>query len=110
MIPLEQEFGWSRPEVALAVSINIFLYGLCGPFAAALMEKFGMRRVILVALLLIAGATALTTQMRGLAAVPAVGPGDRARHRSDRKRAGRNDRESLVCGTARLGGGPADCQ
>ena len=64
MIPLEQEFGWSRPIVSLAVSINIFLYGLCGPFAAALMDKFGMRRVILAALLLIAGATALTTQMR----------------------------------------------
>src|SRR5690242_14692332 len=64
MIPLEQEFGWSRPTVSLAVSINIFLYGLCGPFAAALMDKFGLRRVVLAALLLIAGATALTTQMR----------------------------------------------
>lgn len=64
MIPLEQEFGWSRPVVSLAVSINIFLYGLCGPFAAALMDKFGMRRVILVALLMIAAATALTTLMR----------------------------------------------
>ena len=64
MIPLEQEFGWSRPIVSLAVSINIFLYGLCGPFAAALMDKFGMRRVILAALLMIAGATALTTQLR----------------------------------------------
>jgi len=64
MIPLEQEFGWSRSIVSLAVSINIFLYGLCGPFAAALMDKFGMRRVILAALLLIAGATALTMQMR----------------------------------------------
>ena len=41
MIPLEQEFGWSRPIVSLAVSINIFLYGLCGPFAAALMDKLG---------------------------------------------------------------------
>jgi sugar phosphate permease len=63
MIPLEHEFGWSRPVVSLAVSINIFLYGLCGPFAAALMDKFGMRRVVLAALLLIAAATALTTQM-----------------------------------------------
>ena len=36
MIPLEREFGWSRPVVSLAVSINIFLYGLCGPFAAAM--------------------------------------------------------------------------
>src|SRR5207253_8350983 len=64
MIPLEQEFGWSRPTVSLAVAINIFLYGLCGPFAAAFIDKFGLRRVVLISLLIIAVATALTTQMR----------------------------------------------
>lgn len=63
MIPLEQEFGWSRPTVSLAVSINIFLYGLCGPFAAAFMEKFGLRRVVLAALFVIAIATGLTAWM-----------------------------------------------
>src|SRR5690349_5784642 len=35
IIPLEHDFGWSRSVVALAVSINLFLFGLCGPFAAA---------------------------------------------------------------------------
>ncbi len=48
--PLEDEFGWDRATVSLAVSINLFLYGLCGPFAAALMERFGVRRVMVIAL------------------------------------------------------------
>src|SRR5207244_7095612 len=43
MLPLEGEFGWNRATLSLAVSINLFLYGLCGPFAAAFMERFGMR-------------------------------------------------------------------
>ena len=50
IVPLEDEFGWTR-DVALAVSINLFLFGLCGPFAAAIMERFGMRRMMVGALL-----------------------------------------------------------
>ena len=63
ILPLEQEFGWSRAVVSLAVSINLLLFGFCGPFAAAVMEKFGMRRVMVGALFLLAGAVALTTQI-----------------------------------------------
>ena len=44
VVPLETEFGWSRATISLAIGINIFLYGLSGPFAAALMERFGLRR------------------------------------------------------------------
>ena len=36
MLPLEDEFGWSRSELSLAVSVNLLLYGLTAPFAAAL--------------------------------------------------------------------------
>ncbi len=50
MLPLEDEFGWSRSELATAVSVNLLLYGLTAPFAAALMEKFGIRRVVMAAL------------------------------------------------------------
>ncbi len=64
IIPLEQEFGWNRATVSLAVSINVLLYGLCGPFAAALMDRFGVRRVMVVALLTISTGAALTTLMR----------------------------------------------
>src|SRR4051812_39250074 len=46
IVPLEKEFGWSRETTSLAVSINLLLYGLCGPFAAAIMERVGMRRMM----------------------------------------------------------------
>ena len=45
IVPLQEEFGWSRSVLSLAVSINLVLYGLTAPFAAALMDRFGMRRV-----------------------------------------------------------------
>ena len=58
--PLRQEFGWSTAEISLAVSVNLILYGLSAPFAAALMDRFGMRRVVPVALLLVAAGSGLT--------------------------------------------------
>ncbi len=44
IIPLEQEFHWTRATISFAISINILLYGLMGPFAGALMQRFGVRR------------------------------------------------------------------
>jgi len=64
MVPLEREFGWSRALLSSAVSVNLVLYGLVGPFAAALMERFGIRRTVLVSLALIGTGVALTSQMR----------------------------------------------
>ncbi|MEW9529881.1 MFS transporter [Microbispora sp. NPDC049125] len=61
--PLQDEFGWSRGTISLAVSVNLMLYGLCAPFAAALMERFGMRRVVSLALLLVAAGSGLTILM-----------------------------------------------
>jgi sugar phosphate permease len=63
IVPLEHAFGWSNATISLAISINLVLYGLSGPFAAALMERLGIRRVMLGALVLIALACALTTIM-----------------------------------------------
>ncbi|MFL5398549.1 MAG: MFS transporter, partial [Myxococcales bacterium] len=63
MVPLEREFGWSRALLSSAVSVNLVLYGLVGPFAAALMERFGIRRTVLVSLALIATGVALTSRM-----------------------------------------------
>src|SRR5690606_1880193 len=54
MVPLHDEFGWSTSVMPLAVSINLVLFGLVAPFAAALMDRFGMRRVISSALFLVA--------------------------------------------------------
>lgn len=63
IVPLEEEFGWSRATVSLAVSINLLLYGALGPFAASLMERVGMRRMVVAALSILTVAVALTTQM-----------------------------------------------
>jgi MFS family permease len=61
--PLHDEFGWSLGTISAAVSINLLLYGLTAPFAAALMEKFGMRRVVAGALVLVSAGSGLTVFM-----------------------------------------------
>ena len=53
LVPLQDAFGWSRSWISAAVSINVLLYGLVSPFAAALMERFGIRRVVMSALSII---------------------------------------------------------
>jgi len=60
MVPLQQEFGWSTTVLSSAVSINLVLFGLTAPFAAALMERFGIRAVTATALVLIGTGSALT--------------------------------------------------
>ncbi|MEV7606451.1 MFS transporter [Paenarthrobacter sp. NPDC089322] len=60
MVPLQEEFGWSTTVLSLAVSINLVLFGLTAPFAAALMERFGIRTVTAFALCLIGLGSALT--------------------------------------------------
>ncbi len=64
IVPLEQEFGWSRATISFAVAVNIFLYGLIGPFAAAIMDRFGIRRTVIGALAMVALGVATTIPMR----------------------------------------------
>ena len=64
MVPLEEEFGWNRAVISAAVAINIALFGLIGPFAASVMDRWGMRRVMLAAAALLAISVALSTGMR----------------------------------------------
>ena len=63
IIPLEEAFGWGREQVSLAVAINVLIYGLVAPFAAALMERFGIRRVVMSALLSVSVGAGLTIFM-----------------------------------------------
>lgn len=63
-LPLEREFHWSRSTVSLAVSVNILLYGLVGPFAGALMQRLGVRRTTMFALTLLAAGVSLATLVR----------------------------------------------
>jgi len=64
--PLAVAFGWDRAAIALAVSSNVLLCGLAGPFAGGVMLRFGPRRVMLTSLVLIACGVAATTQVRSL--------------------------------------------
>jgi MFS family permease len=53
--PLESEFGWSRTEISLAISLSILTFGLGGPLGGTLIDRFGPRLVMLVGDLLIVG-------------------------------------------------------
>jgi MFS family permease len=63
MEPLQAEYGWSVTTISLAVAVNMALYGLTAPFAAALMERFGIRPVVVTALVVVAAGSGLTVFM-----------------------------------------------
>ncbi|HQT64147.1 MAG: MFS transporter [Acidocella sp. 20-57-95] len=63
LIPWTEAFGWNRGIISLAIAIGIFLYGLMGPFAAALMLSFGIRRVLITALACMSLATFVSNFM-----------------------------------------------
>lgn len=64
--PLMSEFGWSTSAVSGPLSLRLLLYGLMAPFAAALMQRYGVRRTVAAALLLIVIGILLATQMTAL--------------------------------------------
>jgi sugar phosphate permease len=64
IVPIEEEFLWSRSTISFAIAVNLLLYGLMGPFAAAAMERYGMRRTVPLALAMIGTGVALTAVMR----------------------------------------------
>ncbi|KQO67751.1 MFS transporter [Methylobacterium sp. Leaf89] len=55
ILPLQKEFGWDTATIGSALAVRLVLFGLMGPFAAALMNRYGPRRIVLLALALIAG-------------------------------------------------------
>ncbi len=63
IVPLEHEFGWSRATISAAVSLNLLLFGLISPFAAALLNTIGLKRTMAIALTLVATGASLTTRM-----------------------------------------------
>ena len=63
IVPLEQEFHWTRATISFAVGVNLLLYGAVGPFAAAVMDRFGARRTMTLALAATAMGVALTPVM-----------------------------------------------
>jgi sugar phosphate permease len=64
IVPFEDEFHWSRATISLAVGLNLLLYGAIGPFAAAIMDRFGVRRTMCLAMTATAAAVAMSPLMR----------------------------------------------
>ena len=64
MVPLENEFGWSRTTISMAISLNILLYGLIGPFAAGFINRYGPRRVMAASAILIGLGTLATITIK----------------------------------------------
>ena len=60
IVPLEERFGWGRDEISFAIAVNVLLFGLVAPFAAALMERFGIKKVVMTALSVVGTGSALT--------------------------------------------------
>jgi MFS family permease len=63
IVPLQKEFGWTTAEISSALSIRFILFGLMAPFAAALMNRYGLRNVTLSALLIVACALVASLSM-----------------------------------------------
>jgi MFS family permease len=63
MDPLHAQFGWSHGTIGAAISINLVLFGVTSPFAAALMDRFGIRPVVVFALTMIAAGSGLSVFM-----------------------------------------------
>jgi sugar phosphate permease len=63
IVPLEAEFHWSRATISLALGINLLLFGAIGPFAAAVMDRFGARRIMTLALAAVSVSVVLTPAM-----------------------------------------------
>ena len=66
LLPLQREFGWSTAAISSALAIRLLLFGLMGPFAAAFINRYGVRRVVLCALCLIGSGLAMSLAMTRL--------------------------------------------
>jgi sugar phosphate permease len=64
MVPLENEFGWTSASISAAIAINLALFGMIGPFAASVMDRWGLRRIVLCALALVSLSVGATVFMQ----------------------------------------------
>ena len=97
ILSLHKDFGWDIGEISTALALRLALFGLMGPFSAALMERYGVRNVVLAAVALIVTGTLIGPgDDQSLAAGGDVGRSRRGRHRPNRSRAGSCRVEPLV--------------
>ena len=64
--PLQKEFGWTTEQISTAFAVRLVFFGLLGPFAAAFMNHFGLKKVVTAALVLIGGGVGLSLLMTQL--------------------------------------------
>ena len=64
IVPLEHEFGWTRATISFAISVNLLFYGLMGPFCAALANRIGIRRTMVLAMGLLSASLLAATSIR----------------------------------------------
>jgi MFS family permease len=64
IVPFENEFGWDRSVISLAFAISLFLYGISGPFMAALIEAFGLKKMMVAAMVTLLTGIVLTFFMQ----------------------------------------------
>ena len=108
IVPLQHAFGWSVGTISAAISLNILLLGMTGPFITGLMETLGLRRTILLCLvLLLAGHRTFDVHHCSVAVVLYLGPAGRRRRQRWRGRHGGGGGEPLVRGASRPGDGTA---
>ncbi len=63
ILPLEEAFGWTRATISSPLAVSLLLFGLLGPFAAAVMQRFGVRRVVLFSLFALVAGVAISVGM-----------------------------------------------
>lgn len=66
IIPLQKEFGWTTAEISSALAVRLLLFGLMAPFAAALINRFGVRRMMLTAMGIVVASLLASLAMTGL--------------------------------------------
>src|ERR1051326_2751373 len=54
IVPLENEFGWSRATISFAIAMQLMLFGIVGPFSAGFIGRFGLRRTMVAGLAMMA--------------------------------------------------------
>lgn len=64
IVPFEEQFGWARSSISFAFAVGLFLYGLSGPFMAAFVEKYGLKRMMLISMSMLVVGLAATFVMQ----------------------------------------------
>jgi len=59
VVPMSDEFGWSRFTISVAAALGVLVNGLTQPFAGRILDRTGGRKMILVSIILVGLSTIL---------------------------------------------------